>query len=132
MDSDHTLLRRALLANAAFSGLSALAMAVAAGSVGRLLGSVSPTLLYVIAGALALFAFDLLHQARSERLSRGRALGATVSDLAWVVGSGILLLIRPEALSQTGLVLVAAVALVVLVLAALQLVGLRSFRTQMT
>jgi hypothetical protein len=129
MDSEDTLLRRALLANAVFSGLSALSIAAAAGPVGRLLGSVSPVTLYIIAGALALFAFDLLQQARSEELSRGRALGAAISDLVWVVGSGILLLIGPEALSETGLLLVAAVALIVLVFAALQLIGLRTRRS---
>lgn len=129
MDSEDTLLRRALLANAVFSGMSALVIVAAAGTVGRLLGSVSPGILYVFAGALALFALDLLHQIRSEELSRRRALGATISDLVWVVGSGILLLIRPESLSQTGLVIVATVAVMVLVLAISQWIGLRSWRT---
>lgn len=124
MRLQQTALRNALLANAVFSGLSALALAVAAEPLGRLLGSVSPVLLHVIAGGLALFCFDLFQQARSDTLNPARALGATIADLVWVAGSAVLLIIRPEPLSSTGLLVVAAVALIVLTFAAFQLVGL--------
>lgn len=120
-----TLLRNALLANAVFSGFSALALAVAADPLGRLLGSVSPVLLYVIAGGLALFCYDLFQQARSDAPEPARALRATIGDLLWVAGSAVLLIVRPESLSDTGLLLVAVVALIVLTFAALQLLGLR-------
>lgn len=127
MYPDDTLLRTALGANAVFSGLSALAIALGAPAIGPALGTISPGALYVLAGILALFAADLGLQLRSDRLNPLRAFGATVGDLLWVAGSAVLLVLRPEAVSRAGLVVVAAVAIPVLLLALLQLLGLRRY-----
>lgn len=127
MFPDDSFLRKALLANGVFSGCSALVLLLAAGTVSRALGSVAPAILTVVGVLLALFSVDLVRQARSETLRPGRALAATAADLVWVAGSAVLLIARPPALSGSGALLVGLVAVVVLVMALLQLVGLRRF-----
>lgn len=127
MFPDDTLLRKALLANAVFSGASAIVLVAAAGPVSRILGSVAPVSLYVIGAGLALFALELARQARSDTLRPTRAFGATLADLAWVAGSAVLLVVRPEVMSGSGLLVVAVVAGIVLALAVLQLEGLRRY-----
>lgn len=127
MFPDERLLRTALRTNAAFSGLTALVVALAADPVGDALGSVSPGVLHLVAGGLGLFTADLAHQLFAERLNPFRALGATVGDLLWVAGSAGILIVRPDVLSRTGVVVVGAVAALVLAIAGLQLLGLRRF-----
>lgn len=127
MYPDDALLRRALLANAVFSGTSAVLVAAFAPSLAAILGSVPPGVLYAIAGVLALFALDLTHQARAERVHPVRALGALLGDVAWVAGSAALLLVGGEVLSPAGRVVVAAVALVVAVFAVVQTAGLVTY-----
>ena len=125
LHSDDALLRKALGANAAFSGLSALILLIAAQPIGRILGSVPTLWLYAIGGMLALFSLHLWLQVRAEEIDPGQALGVSVADLAWVVGSAALLIVQPEALSGEGLLLVALVAVIVLGMAVSQLAGLR-------
>lgn len=127
MDPDDTLLRRALLGNAVFSAASAGVMALWAPSLARLLGAVEPAVLYVVAGALSLFALDLVHQTRAGHVHPLRALGATAGDLLWVAGSGLLLLLWPELLTPEGKAVVAGVAAVVAAFAGLQLLGLARY-----
>ncbi|NIQ60143.1 MAG: hypothetical protein GWN85_43795 [Gemmatimonadetes bacterium] len=127
MFPDERLLRTALRTNAVFSGLTALVVALAADPVGEVLGSVSPGVLHLVAGGLGLFTADLAHQLFAERLNPLRALGATVGDLLWVAGSAGILIVRPDVLSRTGVVVVGAVAALVLAIAGLQLLGLRRF-----
>lgn len=122
---DDSLLRKALGANAAFSGLSGLILLLAAEPISRLLGSVPTLWLYAIGGMLALFSLHLWLQVRAKEIDPGQALGASVADLAWVVGSAALLILEPDVFSGEGLLLVAVVALIVLGMAVSQLAGLR-------
>ena len=55
-----------------------------------------------------------------------RALAATLADLGWIAGSIVLLLLPVPALSVAGTWAVVLVAVVVLLLALLQLAGLRA------
>lgn len=123
-DDDSVLLRRALLGNALFSGPSGMLLLLFAPEIGAWIGVRSPGLLRLVGALLILFAVDLAHQSRREVMVRARAVVASLSDLAWVAASGVLVVRHPELLSGAGRALVIAVAAVVLLFAALQLAGL--------
>lgn len=129
IDSPHTaaadLLRRSLLFNAAFSGLSGLVMI----AFGRLfLGAVIGVPWPVLAGigvGLVLFAAGLMRNARRPQVSLTEARLAIASDCAWVAGSAILLLTRPAGLTDIGVWLIADIALIVAGFALAQWLGVR-------
>ncbi|MBE7382046.1 MAG: SRPBCC family protein [Leptolyngbya sp. SIO1E4] len=114
-------LRVALLANAAFSLMSAGFMVLKPGIVGEMLGIQAPLVLQGIGAALGVFAADLILQATRDRIAPWRALYASAADFVWVLATLGLLIGFPDALSGSGKVLVGAVALVVLGLGAWQL-----------
>lgn len=117
------LLVRALAANAVFSGLSGLALLLAAGW----LGVPEPWILRALGAGLVAFAAGLALLARSARPRRDLVLAASVSDFAWVAGSAWLLVGFPDLLTSAGEAAVAVVAVLVAVLGAAQLVGLREW-----
>lgn len=122
------LLRRALSANAAFSGLSGIALIVGFGPIGQLVGVHLPGLFIAIGVGLLLFALGLSQNARRTTIDRTQAVIATIADIAWVAASGAILLINPEPLTLAGKWLIAIVADVVALFAVLQLWGLRRWR----
>jgi hypothetical protein len=82
--------------------------------------SISPLGMMLLAFSIALVALSF---ARRVPMIFVRAIIA--ADLAWVLGSAVLLVMYPASLSSTGTVLVVDVALVVLAFAVIQAVGLR-------
>ncbi len=121
--TNDSLLRRALLGNAAFSTLSGLVLLAAAGPLERLTGLGPRWLLMAIGAGLLLFAVGLVADARRRPLGRRRA-GVTIAmDFGWVAGSAVLLVVG--GLSSAGWWTVALVAEIVLALALLQTYGLR-------
>lgn len=125
---DLTLLRRALLANAGFSGLSGLALLLAAAPLGQWIGVGQPWILRAIGSSLLLFAAVLVLLARADEPDRAPVIAVSGSDFAWVLGSIVLVAAFPEQLTVEGRWAVAAVALVVGGLGAAQLAGLRRYR----
>lgn len=121
-------LRRALVANAWFSGGSGLLLLLGAGPLAAWMGVPAAALLRGLGLALTLFAAALAWIARSEPLPRALAVGATVSDAAWVFGSAVLVLGFPELLTVGGRWTVVLVAAIVAILGAAQTIGLRRAR----
>ena len=121
-DSSRSL-RLALRANAAFSTLSGLALAVGAPVLGPWLGIPPPTLAVVGLGLLP-FAWLLFRNAARTPISQPEARLAVGADVAWVVGSAALLAFDPLGLSPAGRVVVVVVALCVADFALLQALGL--------
>lgn len=128
MTSKSTLLHGALTWNAAFSGLSAIAMTVSATWLGPQLGLPGPMPIYVVAGCLAVFAVLLGNIVRTREYRNWEVSGIITGDLAWVAASAGLVALYFERLSVAGLIIVDAVALVVLILAIQQIRGLRRLR----
>ena len=121
-----TLLRRALLANAAFSGLTGLATLLAAPPLAVWLGLEDGAgTLRVLGAGLLLFAATLVQLARADRPNPRRAVAASAADTLWVVGSIALLLVAPGLLSSAGRWTVALIAVIVAVFAAAQATGVR-------
>ncbi|MDX1579602.1 MAG: hypothetical protein R3266_14045, partial [Gemmatimonadota bacterium] len=107
---------------------SGLVLLVGAGPVAAWMGVSSAGLLRRLGLALALFAAGLAWIARAEPLPRALAVGATVSDAAWVLGSALLVLGFPDLLTEAGQWTVFLVAAVVAGLGTAQAAGLRRTR----
>jgi hypothetical protein len=116
-------LRRALMGNALFSTLSGLTILFAQGWVLRILGLSSKLSLLILGVALIIFAATLVINARKQKVKTADAWMAVWMDVAWVIGSYVLIFIVP--FSTEGKWVVAVIAELVLVFAVLQFVGIR-------
>jgi hypothetical protein len=125
-DEGQCLLRRALLGNALFSTLSGLTILFAHSWVLRILGLSDKVTLIVLGISLLAFAGTLLINARRKTVKVSDAWVAVMMDLAWVVGSYVLLFTVP--FSIDGKWLVGVVAELVLAFAVLQWIGIRRIR----
>ena len=120
------LLRSALRGNGVFSTLSGFLFLLMPTAVATFLGW--PTygwLLMLVGAVLLLYAGLLFWEARKPELNRGFAKTAVFMDLAWVIGSALILLLGTPALTIGGMWAVGLVADAVLVFAILQAIGLR-------
>ena len=116
------LLRRALLANAAFSAVTAILALVLGGRLEESLGPPAWSIRALGAGLLA-FAALVAHEAREP--SRRGARPIIAADLAWVVGAIAIIAVTPDWLTDTGSLVLASVTAVVATLAAAPWRGLR-------
>ncbi len=128
MNSNNSLLVRALKLNAAFSGISAILLIAAGGWVAVQLGLPSALNVYVVAGFLLLFSLQLWNIVRTRTIRTWEIASIIVGDLAWVIASLVLVALYYRSLTTTGLVLVDIVALAVLIFAIMQIRGLREYR----
>lgn len=120
------LLHRSLAANAVFSGASGALLAAASGPVAAFLGwtnSSAPPVLLGIGVALLAFAAVLVLTARVPRPNETVVRTIVALDVAWVLGSGMLLVLG-LAPSGRGAAIIGGVAAVVALLAVGQAVGL--------
>jgi hypothetical protein len=121
------LLRHALLANACFSGLSAVVILLTAKPLASLLGAIKPADLSVLAISLIFFSAVLFRTTRSANVSSVSAWIFVLLDMAWVIGSAAVIL--AGVLTVAGNWIVGLVADVVLLFAVLQFVGIRKLRS---
>jgi hypothetical protein len=119
-----TLLRRALQADAIFSGLSGVALIVAAGPIGTLLGLSAPLGLAALGVILIGYAALLYTTAAKEPIDRRRAIAAVVLDVIWVIDSAVVLLAGWLPLTPAGWWIILDVAIVVAVFAEIKFIGL--------
>ena len=110
---DQNRLKKVLLINAGFSGLSGLVLILDATALSGLFGDAHPWIFRGIGIGLLLFSGDILATCRSPRVSRAKALYFSYGDFGWVLGSIALLIAAP--LSAVAAASVAGVALIVLV-----------------
>jgi hypothetical protein len=121
------LLRLALRANAGFSTVSGLVLAVAAPVLGPWLG-IPPLGLAVVGLGLLPFAWLLFRNAARTPINEAEARLAVGADVAWVLGSVALVAVDPLGLTLAGRVAVVAIALCVADFALLQALGLGRLR----
>jgi len=117
------MLRKALMGNALFSTVSGLIILFAQKWVLGILGLANSISLAILGVALIVFAATLVINARKQKIKSSDAWTPVLLDLAWVAGSGALILFVP--FSAEGKWVVAGVAEVVFLFAVLQFVGLR-------
>jgi hypothetical protein len=120
------LLRRALLGNALFSTLSGLTILFAQKWVLRILGLSNSVSLLILGIGLIVFAAILIANALRQKVKTSDAWIAVSMDVAWVVGSYVLIVVVP--FSRGGKWLIAVVAELVLLFAILQVFGIRRLR----
>ena len=120
------LLRKALLANAALSGLAGLVLILASETVAGLLGlGVSASLLVALGVADIGFAIALVAIARHRDPEILPAAIVTGINALWVLGSVAVLAAFFEQLSTAGFWIIVAQAAIVADLALVQALGLR-------
>ncbi len=120
------LLRKALLANAALSGLAGLVLIVASGAIAGLLGpGVSASLLVALGVADIGFAIAVAAVARPRDPDVVPAAIVTGINAFWVLGSGAALAAFFDQLSTAGFWIIVAQAAIVADLALVQGLGLR-------
>ena len=119
-------LTNALLANAAFSGITGLGALTLAG---RLADSLGPPAwsLRAIGACLLVFAALVAREARNPQ--RAGTHQIIVADLAWVVAATALMGVTPGWMTGTGRIALAAVTVVVAVIALAQWRGLQTSGT---
>jgi hypothetical protein len=116
------LLRRTLVVNAVFTGLSALALAAFGPQLAAFMGLASPVPLWVAAAAFVPYALLLALSSRRPRVLD--AVLFVIADLAYVAAC-VGLAVWPGLLSGMGKELVVLSAVVVLFFVAGQWVGMR-------
>lgn len=114
-------LRNALMTNAGFSTATGL---IAVAFAARLEGLLGPPAwsLRAIGAALLVFAALVAHEARAPGQARIRQIIA--ADLAWVVSAAVVLASAPAWLTDTGLVVLGVVSVLVAFIATAQWRGL--------
>ena len=124
---DHaTFLRRSLQLDGVASGLCGLLLLLAAGPFSTLAGLPGPGVARAVGAGLLVFAAALLWNAARAHVSAGQALVTVVLNVAWILGSTLLIADGP--LTVLGNVAVGAVALAVVLFVVLEIVGLRRLR----
>ena len=127
MKSASELLMRGLKMNAIFSGLSAVAMLLAADWVAEQVGLPGPANVYAVAIFLLFFAAQLGNIVRTLTIRTWEIVAIIVGDLLWVAGSVVLGTLYIQSFSTIGAVLVDVVAIAVLIFAVMQIRGLREY-----
>jgi hypothetical protein len=117
------LLRKALMGNALFSTLSGVTILFAQGWVLRILGLSQDVSLAILGFGLLVFAVTLVINARRQQVKTSDAWIVVLMDLAWVLGSYVLIFVVP--FSTEGKWVVGVVAELVAGFAVLQFVGIR-------
>ena len=124
-DERSTLLRRALVANALFSGASGALLALGARPVAIFLGLENALFLTITGVLLLLYAAGLLYVATRPTVNRAAAWMAVALDLLWVAASAAILLGGWLPLTTAGRWAVGIVAELVALFALFQYLGLR-------
>lgn len=119
------LLSQSIRGNSIFSAISGITSLVAAQPLAELLGIPNPQILTALGVGLILYAIFLFSQSRQAPVRRWVALLAIEGDIAWVIGSVVLLFTNWVPFTTAGWWTVAIIADIVAVFAVLQIVGLR-------
>ena len=125
------LLHHLMIADAAISGVTGLALMAGAGTLSTLLGVPEPVMRY--SGLILIpFAVMVLYWSNPTRMSKPRVWTVIALNIAWVIASVLVLVagwLEPTAL---GVAFVLFQAVVVAGFAELQYVGLRSLTVSVT
>lgn len=120
---DNTTLRRALIANTAFSGLTGLTALTLAGRLAETLG---PPVWSLRALGVGLLGFAALVARESAAPRRSGTLLIIAADLAWVATATVIATVVPTWLTDAGRTALGAVTLVVGTVAGAQWLGLKT------
>lgn len=120
-----SLLHRALLANGIFSSISGLVFMIFSAPIAAFLGVDFSGVLIALGLVLILFGLGVVWLATRTEVPRSLTIVVTILDLAWVLGSILLLVSELIPLTSEGKWAIAIIADIVAVFAILQIIGLR-------
>jgi len=123
--NNSTLLRNALYGNSIFCSTSGLAFALFSSPIATFLGLSASWIILVLGIGLLLYGVEVFIFARKESISESFAKFVIGADLAWVIGSVVLIFGNFAAFTTAGKWAIAVIADIVLVFAIMQYVGLR-------
>ncbi|WP_395373336.1 hypothetical protein [Marinicella sp. W31] len=130
MSSD--LLKNTLRGNAIFSVFCALDLLLFSEAIAALIGLPDARFLFSLGIALIGFAAFVWWVSSQQPISPTLAQSIIWMDAAWVIGSVLLVLFKPEWLTVAGVVLIIAVAIAVELFAYFQYRGLKRVQTLAT
>lgn len=128
--NNSSLLRNALYGNSTFSFLSGLACVFFSRAIANFLGLSASWIILVLGVGLIIYGWQIYAAATANPLKTSVATFAVYADLAWVLGSALLIFANLVDFTTAGKWSIAIVADIVLVFAILQFVGLRRLDTR--
>lgn len=120
-----SLLRNTLFGNSVFSFLSGAAALLFSQVIASFLGLSASWIILALGVGLIVYGVELYLAARAEPVNTSIARFAVYADLAWVLGSAMLIFANLVPFTTAGKWAIAIIADVVLVFAVLQYFGLR-------
>jgi hypothetical protein len=124
----NTLLHRILWINSLSSAAAGTAAVVASGPLASFMGVATPLALMILGLGLLLFAGGVYYTATRETINRRHAWIIFELDVAWIIGSALILLTDAFSLSTGGRWAVLILADLVLAFAIVEFIGLRRLR----
>ncbi|MEA1902362.1 MAG: hypothetical protein U9N56_02425 [Actinomycetota bacterium] len=124
MTSNDTVLRRSLAINGLFSIVSGLVSLVFADAISDFMG-IHPLVLRFVGVGVLIFGAAVYWFSRHDNIEPGFAWFTTIADLAWVIGTAVLIFSYPDLMSSGGNSLAGILAVAVLLFAIGQFVGLK-------
>lgn len=122
---EKSFLQRAILGNAAFSGISGLVFVIAASPISQFIGLINPLHLAIVGIILLLYMPILVWLANQSPVPTWMAWVVIDLDVLWVIGSLIIVFTSLVPLSTGGKWAVAITADAVTIFAILQYIGMR-------
>lgn len=123
-----TLLQKILLVDSLSSGAAGIAFVVASGPIAAFMGVANPLALVIIGALFVVFAAAVYYTATREPINRRAAWLVFELNVAYIVGSALILLIDAFGLSTEGRWMVLILADLVTVFAIIEFIGLRRLR----
>jgi len=123
--NNSSLLRNALYGNSIFCSTSGLAFALFPKPIAAFLGLSASWVILILGVGLILYGLEVFWFTRKDSISKGFAKFVIGADIAWVLGSAVLIFTNLVAFTTPGKWGIAIIADIVLVFAILQYVGLR-------
>ena len=123
--SNSSLLRNALYGNSIFSFVSGVIFLMFSKAIAGFLGLSASWIILALGLGLIVYGIEIYLAAKSEPVNRNIAKFAVYADLAWVLGSAVLIFANLVPFTDAGKWAIAIIADIVLVFAVLQYVGLR-------
>ena len=108
-------LQKALRLNALFSGVSGIVLLIFHSIIANQFEVEQSTVFWIVGIGLIVFSSTIFWEIKKQR--RIAVVWIIIQDLAWVIGSSVLLVFQPFVISNMGNMTIAGVALVVLLMA---------------
>lgn len=116
-------MKNALIINAAFSGVSGVALILCKNQFGAVFELNSSNPFWIVGVALLFFTGTILYEAR--KLNKLRIIWIITQDMLWVLASIYILAAKPFSVSKAGTYIITIVALIVFMMAVNQWAALR-------